>query len=737
MVFALKHKKLVLIILSAITLFSFYNIKNISFEHNLESFFSKNDDEYKFSQEFFKQFGGGSASYKKLIIGIDNNALINYNFMKRVDNFTQEIKEKIQPQEVHSIINQKLFLFTSFGKVPYKIFHLNDSAQFNKDLAVLKNYPEISARYLSKNNSKTLLYIGLDNNINIDSLLSIKTQIKALSKKYHFNDLILFNTDLTKNAVENKLKRESIILTLISVCLVIIILLYFTRSFIGLIVPLSIVLICVIWILGTMGFLGVSLNVMSIAIPVIVGVISLSDVIHIISRYSEETSTDKIERIKLTQKDIFKAIVLTSVTTSFGFLSLIPSDIKIFVEFGFFTSLGVVFAFILAYFLLPIMLFYTKKINIHEDLLKTVPKKIYAKSSVFVLIAILCFVIIGIYNLKNDSYIYDDINAKDEVSKSIKTVNEDFYGIRDLSIAITVKNNIKNISDYNILDQLNKLQKYTDSLYKLNTYTSLVTLVSQMNRAKHGGKIEYFKIPNSELEYKEIIRQIENNKQYFTLSQFVSPNKKSTFIYAKIKDIGSHEISLKNELLRNYVSKNLSDLTVRITGGSHVQDETNFSVTETMFFSLFTIIALIFIIISVLFKSVKIGLISLLPNILPLLIILAVIGWFDLGINISTSIVFTIVFGIAVDDTIHFLSRYQIEKNNRVSNHQAILNTLQTSGGAISLTTIILITGFGVLMFSQFNVNYLTGLLVCIGLLTALLSDLFILPLLLKMVNKD
>lgn len=155
-----------------------------------------------------------------------------------------------------------------------------------------------------------------------------------------------------------------------------------------------------------------------------------------------------------------------------------------------------------------------------------------------------------------------------------------------------------------------------------------------------------------------------------------------------------------------------------------------------MFYSLLGIILIIFIIISVLFKSIKIGLISILPNIFPLLAILAVIGWFNLGINISTSIVFTIVFGIAVDDTIHFLSRYKIEKTHH-STEKAIINTLNTSGSAISLTTIILVGGFGVLMFSQFSANFLTGLLVCIGLVTALLCDLFALPVFLKLFDKN
>jgi predicted RND superfamily exporter protein len=593
--------------------------------------------------------------------------------------------------------------------------------------------------FLAKNNKEILLYLSLGNDFNTDSILKIKEEIINISKPYKFNDVLFFNSDLTRNTVINKLKKESIILTSISIALVILILSFFMRSFVGVLIPLSVVLICVIWILGTMSLLGVSLNVLSIAIPVIVGVISLSDVIHIVSRYNEEKETDKFKKIKLTQKDMLKAIVLTSITTSFGFLSLIPSQIKVFIEFGFFTTLGVFFAFILAYFLLPILLFYTNTLKVNNILLKTVPKKIYSKRVSVILFLVVIISIIGLLKLKSDSYIYDDINEQDKASKSIKMINEGFYGIRDVSLAISLKDTNQSILSFDVINKLSTVQNYADSLYDLNNCTSLVTLISQMNRAKNGGGIGYFIIPKSKKEYFKTVSFFDKNKQFFNVNQFISNDKKSTFIYAKTKDVGSYEINLKNKKLSNYIDNTFKGIfDVEITGGSHILDQTNFSITNTMFYSLLGIVVLILIIISFIFNSIKVGLISLLPNVFPLLIILTVIGWFGLGINISTSIVFTIVFGIAVDDTIHFLSRYKIEKELNTQIDKAIINTLKTSGGAISLTTIILLAGFGVLMFSQFSANFLTGMLVCIGLVTALLSDLFVLPLLLKVFdNKD
>jgi predicted RND superfamily exporter protein len=145
----------------------------------------------------------------------------------------------------------------------------------------------------------------------------------------------------------------------------------------------------------------------------------------------------------------------------------------------------------------------------------------------------------------------------------------------------------------------------------------------------------------------------------------------------------------------------------------------------------------IFLIVSFIFKSFAVGFYSLFPNIIPLLTITAVVGLFGFGMNIATTIVYTIAFGIAVDDTIHFLGRYKIELDSGNENRQALITTLRTSGGAIFLTTLVLVAGFGVLITSTFFATFITGLLVCVGMVTALLCDLYLLPVLLDWLKKE
>ncbi len=721
-----------------ITIFLGIQIKHLRFEHNLEDFFNKNYNFYQFNQSFFKQFNrsqGKSNGEKKIAIILSNDKEVSYDFLSKLNNFSQDLKQIDSIKSQDHVLKIPLFIFTPLGRYPYKIFHLDEPSRFASDLQNIKNNKDLAIKYLSNDYKSTLVYITLKKNQTIDDILAIKQEIEKKAEPYEFESIHFYNNELTNYYVVNKLKEKSALLTIIAVILIILILSFFTRSFLGVILPLVIVLITVIWIIGTICLLDIPLNVLTIAIPVIVGVISLSDVIHLVSRFNEEKTHDKNLKIKLTEKDMLRAIILTSVTTSLGFISLIPSNIQVFIEFGFFSTLGVLYAFVLAYWLLPILLYYAKPVKVKNYLKYITPQRIYIKPTLIVSSIIIVLAIIGVSLVKNQSFIYDDLNAQDEASKTVKLMAEDFYGIRDLSLAIEFKNG--QTTDFENIVLIDSIEKKVNRLYGQSNYLGLTFFIKQMNRALHGGNFEYYRVPTNEKDFKRVMRKLNKNKKLVSLDGFISKDKKSTFLYGQIHDPGSYDIDLKNKELVHWVNTNFSDqVTLTPTGGSNIIDQTNFTVTKTMMLSLTFIMLVIMVLIMVLFKSVSLGFISLIPNMLPLIIIMGVVGWFNMGLSVTISIVFTIVFGIAVDDTIHFLSRYRIEKAKGISNLDVVENCIKTTGSAISLTTIILIAGFGTLLFSDFRANFTTGLLVSIGLLVAVLCDLFLFPVLLYIMKK-
>ena len=734
MIFATKHRKLVLFLFSLITIFFGYKLSEISFGHKMEDFFDKKEKVYLFNKEFFNQFD--EVLPNTVIIGVRNEKAINYETIIKIDSLAKYLKNSPTIKDVYSVTNQKLVVFSAFGTIPYPVLNLDTKEEFANSFIELDSIPDVKNKYLSLDNKSAIMYLEMNDSLSIDSLLILKAEVEQIASQLMIEETVFVNPIHNNHLITTKIKSDTQRMVIIAFILIILILIYFFRSLSGIFIPFAIVVASIIWVMGTIAAFSVNLNVLTVAIPVIVGVISLSDVIHIISRYSEEKSEDKYLRIKVTQRDILKAIILTTLTTSIGFLSLANSNIVVFNEFALFTAVGVFYAFVLAYFILPILLFSVKKITLHNTLERLTPQKIHTKPVIIITVIFLVLTGIGISKVKQDNYVFENLDKKDAISRVMNFMEKDMYGIRDITVTIRVPDTNLNLFDKKILTQLNAVEAFIEREYGATIDVGLAARAKQVNRAMNGGSPSSYKIPEGDYEIKQIERKLTKFANSVRLNSFVNFETNSTFIKTKTKDKGSYKTRELNANLLKFSKLNTPDLEVNFGGNAFIIDETNVNVSQGMIWNLLIIVLFIFLIVSYIFKSISVGFYSLFPNIIPLLTITAVVGWFGFGMNIATTIVYTIAFGIAVDDTIHFLGRYKIEMDNGNENRQALINTIKTSGGAIFLTTLVLVAGFGVLITSTFFATYITGLLVCVGMITALLCDLYLLPVLLLFLKR-
>lgn len=695
----------------------------------MEDFFDKDEKENQFYKEFFAQFdqelpNGG-------LIGIQNDSKLDYTFFKELDSFSRQIEALPEIAEVVSVTNLQNIKINEEELVSNQLLDLTSLATYETTKRSLDSIPFQKYQFLSRNDKAVLLYFILADTLEIDSLVALKLEIDELAAQHPFAQNFFIDLDFNNHLLIQKIQKDSARLMGLALALVLFILIFFFRSTMGVIIPITIVVGTVVWIMGTVVLCGIKVNVLTIAIPVIVSVICLSDVIHVISRYAEEKTGDAYAKIKATQKDILRAIILTTITTALGFLSLTTSNIPVFKEFGGFTALGVVYALVLAYFVLPTLLYYSQQIKVSKVLHSITPKRLWAGPTLLItgIFSIACA--IGISKVHHNNYFYEDMNEDDEVGHVFLFMEKEMNGLRDLTLAITLKDSTGSVFDSENLKQIEQLEHYVQDHYDAVSEMSIISTVKQVNRSMNNGYALYYRLPEGGAEMKRVRGLLVKNAASLKLRSFVSKDRQATFLKTKTKDQGSYATFKLNDSLDVYVKNNLSNLKVEVSGQAHIVDKTNVNVSEGMIWNLGIIILLIFVMISLIFRSFFIGIFSLLPNILPLLAITAVVGWMEFGMNVATTIVYTIAFGIAVDDTIHFLVRYKIEKEKGLNNKQAVLNSVRTSGGAIILTTIILVAGFGVLITSHFYANYITGLLVCIGMIMALLCDLFLLPLVL------
>jgi len=298
---------------------------------------------------------------------------------------------------------------------------------------------------------------------------------------------------------------------------------------------------------------------------------------------------------------------------------------------------------------------------------------------------------------------------------------------------LEVADSSSSILDLEILQQIDQLENYLLEDYGLRDVYTIATQVKRMKRLHHQGQPEAFVLPGDPDFLQYLTDKVLANREELSLHSILTADEKETQITGKMEDLGSAAIKERNRQLIAFIDSTLAPdlLKIHLTGNTLLLDKSNQIITYKLLYSLIFAIIVVSLLMGWMYRSLRISLLAILPNILPLLLMLGLIGWTGMGLKMSTVIVFTIAFGIAVDDTIHFMSRLKSELEAGISPLSAIANTYRSTGKAIVITSIILVLGFSVLLLSSFQTTFTTGLLVSLALLFALFADLLLLPVLL------
>jgi predicted RND superfamily exporter protein len=274
--------------------------------------------------------------------------------------------------------------------------------------------------------------------------------------------------------------------------------------------------------------------------------------------------------------------------------------------------------------------------------------------------------------------------------------------------------------------------------FGIQGFVSLNSVVKNLQRANKGGAISEYKLPKNSQEWKKIEKQIRKLYKQGKLKMILNENLNTTRISGKVKDFGGlvfHKKYAENAKLLNPVLEK-NGLDIHYTGMAFLIDRNNETLASSLMWGLVLAFLAVAILMGFIFKSVKMVLVTLIPNILPLMMVGGFMGLVGIDLKVSTSIIFTIAFGIAVDDTIHYVSKLKMELNKGRTMLYALKRSSISTGKAIVLTSLILMSGFFALIFSDFTSTYYIGLLVSITLLFAVLADLYLLPVLLILFSK-
>lgn len=527
----------------------------------------------------------------------------------------------------------------------------------------------------------------------------------------------------------------------------------FFRSFRATFISLIVVCVGVMWTFGILGLLGYEITVLTALIPPLIIVIGIPNCIFLINKYQHEVKShgNKVKSLQRVITKVGNATLMTNVTTASGFATFILTESKLLKEFGIVASLSILAIFILCLLVIPIMytfLPYPKQRHLEHlnkrwiggfvDWMERMVK--HKKITIYVTAFILIMAsMIGMNQIRISGSLIEDMPQNKQFFKDIRFFENEFNGIMPLEIMVDTKRK-KGVMKLATLKRINELEELIDETPELSRPISVVSLVKYSKQAYYNGNPKYYQLPTSQ-ENSFILSYAKNsNSDVDLLKNFVDSTGQYARITTFMKDIGTDKMERIEENLQNKIDKVFPKerYNVIMTGKALVFQKGTKYLVRNLVISLTLAIFLISLFMAYLFRSFRMIIVSLIPNLLPLLVTAGLMGYLGVPIKPSTILVFSIAFGISVDDTIHFLAKYRQElQANNWKIKVSVYAALRETGVSMFYTSIVLFFGFSVFTISSFGGTVALGALVSITLLFAMLSNLLLLPSLLLSLERN
>ncbi len=739
----LAFKKIMVFTFVCLGVLAAISLGDLKFSFDFSHFFPEGDEDLVFYEQFIKEFG---TDDNFLLIAVENGgSVFEKKFLSDFHQFSQDAKKYPYVTENQSLTTLFYPLKTTFGYTRLPIIHLGDSTKYASDWKKLKEDGLFINSLIDEKATSLVLVLETEDGLDYDKSKVLLSQVrKGLQKnglaKYHLLGRAFFYEALVEMQ-----KREVIVTTIASTILVFIILFLVYRRIAIVLISLFSIVLSLILFMGLLSALGKELTALASFYPILLLIVGTSDVIHIMDDFlgKLKIGLEKQEAMILTLKEVGVSTLLTSVTTAIGFASLLTSKSSSVSGFGINASLGVLTAYItIIGFTCALLLLVNNKyllpkrdnskiwrreLNRINQFTKTNPRSIIFGSIVFTGICIL-----GMTKINTNYQIKESFPTKSAIAADFEFFQQNYSGFRPLEVAIMTKGDHK-VTDFEVALEIEKVAQEMKAIKPIQNVQSVNMFFKGLNKANHLNKSAYFTLPK-ELEtfnaYKKELKKLARKR----FGKFVNADETKSRITSKVLDIGLDTIAKVYERLNTFTrtQTDTSMVEFRLTGTGILLDKNAFYVRSSLLQGLLMGLVLVALIMVILFKNIKLLLISLLPNLLPLLFAAALLGYLNIPLEATISVVFAIVFGIAVDDTIHFLSRYKIGLAKGASKEEALRTTFTETGRALVITTLILFFGFMVLLFSVHAPSMTIGILVSVTLLAALILDLLLLPVLIR-----
>lgn len=746
----LRNRIACILIVLAGTVFMGFQVRNLQMSYENANLLPATDPAYLDYVNFQQTFGQEGNVMVFAIQDSDFYQLDKVNDWIAMENHIKALHGVTALVSITHTFN--LHKNTALGKFEIKpIFpaKIRSAAELDSLAFIAENLPFYEGTLLNKkNNTYGMMVTVAADVMNSPARVQLVDQIQEITHtftnkhqlKMHYSGMPYIRVVNAEN-----IKREMYMFIVLSLLITAVILYLFFRSFRIVGFCVTIIGINVIWAMGFMAILGIKITLLTAMLPPLLIVIGVPNCVFMVNKYHAEyvLHGNKIKALQRMIQKIGNATLLSNLTTAAGFATFIITSSQILKEFGLIAFISITSVFLVCLILIPAVFSYLpvpdskqtrhlKNAFINRLIDRIIRTIINRRHTVYwITVTALLLSIVGIIRMKTTGYMVDDLKESDPIRQDLAFFESNFDGLMPLEVTIDFlkPNQVFKLSNLEKLDRLNKeLSRDPDVSRSL----SVVEAAKFANQAYYNGKASYYKLPSNMTKNFILKYVMESTGGMDAMSKsFVDSTLRKVRLSFRVKDIGTKKMEAKEDSLYRKIHKIFpaDKHKVTVTGSSVIFFKGNQYLVSNLFTSLALAVLLIASFMAWMFKSKRMVLIALLPNIIPQIITAAVMGYLGIPIKTSTILVFSIAFGISVDNTIHYLAKYRQElQATNWSIRSSVVLALKETGQSMIYTSVILLFGFGIFCLSSFGGIFALGLLVSITLFGAMLANLLLLP---------
>jgi uncharacterized protein len=742
-----KYNSWILLLTLAITIASILLLPRLKTDVNFKQFFPENEPALAGYESFTKTMG---SSEHVIIIAVSNKpSVFDTAFLSKVQSLQMQMDSMQGINKTMTLLSLKKYkqlLPGAFDKRPY--IQVSHPERFARDSALIFKDYLLTQHFITNDAVSVKMFVQLSDQLSLNAIDSLVKKIDTATAVFAPSTVHLLGRKYMESEYKKLVNHEMKISLLLSILFVVLILWILHRSFAGVLLPLLCMVVSLIMLYGYMAIFNRPLTVMSNLFPTIILIVGISDVMHISSKFAYESlgAPSPAIAIHTTLREIGLTTFINSFTTAVGFLTLLTMSMAAMQSFGVDAAVGLMIAWANSIFLLPAILLrfklaksFSKPVQSNQwhqllnrilVLTYTYPKRI---AFCFLLVLIISFT--GLFFINTNNFVLTSLPENNRLKTDYQFFDSQLGGGRSFELIIHTKNGSL-LSHQPVIENIEKFEKYLEQHCAVTGVVSPVMNYKWLNNTVNSNS--QWLLPPTQDDYDYLYSFIHGKENILPVKIIDSSNTIGR-LYGHSKDIGRKKMEQLYEPMYKWINQNIdtSIVNFEITGPDYMTDIGHQLRIENMTGSFLLEILLVSAIIGIIYRSAIMILITFIANIIPVIIVGGIMGYFGIELRGATTAIFAIGYVIAVDDTLHFVNRFQLEKRKGLTTKEALSKTFLYTGRAMVMTSLILLGGFLILLHSSFGDVYMHGLLVSLIIFTALITELLITPVLINYFFSD